>query len=118
MRLISDHWYLYFSDEEAILVCFFNGNDRRLHVFLQSVLKMEERWCNSRSIKWDESQILGRGCEGTVVFSGHFNGKPVAVKRILLTNTQQVKRELEALLHCSHPRILQLFYVEKEDPFL
>lgn len=77
-----------------------------------------ERWSTSRSIKWDENDILGRGCEGTVVFSGHFDGKEVAVKRLLLTNLQLVERELEALLHFSHPRILQLYHVEKESPFL
>ena len=80
---------------------------------------MKKRWSNSKSIKWDESQILGRGCEGTVVFSGHFNEQPVAVKRVLLTNNvQQVDRELEALLHLNHPRIVQLFHFEKEFPFL
>ncbi|KAI9565352.1 hypothetical protein GHT06_009144 [Daphnia sinensis] len=79
---------------------------------------MEKRWGNNRSIKWDETNILGRGCEGTVVFAGHFNGQPVAVKRILLTNVQLVERELEALLHCKHPRILQLLHVEQEHPFL
>ncbi|KZS06963.1 Serine/threonine-protein kinase/endoribonuclease IRE2 [Daphnia magna] len=79
---------------------------------------MERRWSTNRSIKWDEGNILGRGCEGTVVFAGHFNGQPVAVKRILLTNVQLVERELEALLHCKHPRILQLLHVEQEHPFL
>ena len=72
----------------------------------------------TKSLKWDESDILGHGSDGTVVFSGHFNGRPVAVKRVLLTNTQLVARELEALYQCSHPRIVQLLYVEKDEPFL
>lgn len=79
---------------------------------------MEDRLNTGRSIKWDEQNILGRGCEGTVVFAGHFAGQPVAVKRILLTNVQLVEREREALIHCSHPRILKLLHVEEEPPFL
>ncbi|XP_057370166.1 serine/threonine-protein kinase/endoribonuclease IRE1-like [Daphnia carinata] len=79
---------------------------------------MESRWSSTKSIKWDEADILGRGCEGTVVFAGHFNDEPVAVKRILLTNVQLVERELKALFHCRHPRILQLLHVEQEHPFL
>lgn len=80
---------------------------------------MEKIGSSSKSIKWDENDILGRGCQGTVVFAGHFNGQPVAVKRILLTNIQLVKRELDALLKCTdHPRILQLFHVEEDAQFL
>lgn len=94
------------------------GHERRLHSLCR-VYKMEAIWSSSKSIKWDETDILGRGCQGTVVFRGHFNSKPVAVKRILLTNIQLVKRELDALLDCSgHPHILQLFHVEQDTEFL
>lgn len=103
---------------EISFIVFPSGHERELHSVCR-VFKMEKIWSNSKSIKWDESNILGQGCQGTVVFSGHFDGQPVAVKRILLTNTQLVKRELNALVECSgHQHILQLYHVEHDAQFL
>ena len=73
---------------------------------------------SSKSIKWDEEALLGRGCQGTVVHAGQFNGRQVAVKRILLHNAQLVQRELDALLSLRHPHIVKLYYVEKDTLFL
>lgn len=108
------------ADEKKSSSVFLIGHERRLSFFeILCVYKMEENLDSSQSIKWDESEILGRGCQGTVVFAGHFNRHPVAVKRILLTNTQLVQRELEALIDCrGHPRILHLYHVEKDSQFL
>ena len=71
-----------------------------------------------KSIKWDEKDILGRGCMGTVVFRGHFNLQQVAVKRIQITNVQHIERELKTLQDCGHPRVLRLLHFEKDDQFL
>ena len=73
---------------------------------------------DSRAIKWDEEALLGRGCQGTCVNTGHFNGRQVAVKRILLHNAQLVQREIDALLALRHPHIVKLYYVEKDQLFL
>jgi serine/threonine-protein kinase/endoribonuclease IRE1 len=72
----------------------------------------------AKSIKWNEEALLGRGCQGTVVYAGQFNGRQVAVKRILLHNAQLVQRELDALLSLRHPHIVELYYVEKDAHFL
>lgn len=34
-------------------------------------------------IEYNPEQVLGRGCDGTCVYRGKFDGRPVAVKRLL-----------------------------------
>jgi len=67
----------------------------------------------------EESQVLGRGCHGTIVFKGRYDGRDVAVKRIQMKNAQiEAGREREALLSCHHPHVLQLFKVEEDQNFM
>lgn len=67
---------------------------------------------------WDKEELLGKGCQGTVVYGGHFGNTPVAVKRILIANEDLIQRELNALKECRHPRIVQLYDVTYEEQFL
>ena len=76
-----------------------------------------------KKIKVDEiveqAIVLGRGCHGTIVFKGRYDGKEVAVKRIQMQNAQtEASREMDALLSCQHHRVLQLYKVEKDQNFL
>lgn len=64
---------------------------------------------------WEQSQVLGRGCNGTIVFKGRYDGRDVAVKRIPMQNAKiRAIREREALLCCQHPNVLLLFKMEND----
>jgi len=78
---------------------------------------------SSKKIKVDEiseqAEVLGRGCHGTIVFKGRYDGKEVAVKRIQMQNAQtEAGREREALFSCQHHRVLQLYKVEEDHNFM
>lgn len=78
---------------------------------------------SSKKIKVDEiveqAIVLGRGCQGTIVFKGHYDGREVAVKRIQMQNAQtEAGREWEALLSCQHHRVLKLYKVEVDHNFM
>ena len=65
-------------------------------------------------LKIERREILGRG-GFSAVFKGHFNGKHVAVKRMLLEGIDE--RAEEFLTKSSHPNILKLFHTEEDDFF-
>lgn len=54
--------------------------------------------------------ILGRGSMGTVVFDGKFQGRDVAVKRLVSEYHQLAENEVEALLRSDvHPNVIRHF---------
>ena len=77
-------------------------------------------WKSGSKLKWDEQQLLGRGCQGTVVYSGFFHSEPVAVKRVILQKDvlQRQQRELDALLQFRHPYVVQLVHAQLDTVFL
>lgn len=62
-----------------------------------------------------QSDILGQGKFGTV-FSGKYNGRDVAVKRIELTRINKKSREA-ALLDLHHDNVVKLFCVRDNKDF-
>jgi serine/threonine protein kinase len=65
-------------------------------------------------IKLDNQVRLGRGEFGSV-FSGTFQGRKVAIRRIELIDASD--NEVEALQQLDHPNIIKLFCVECNDDF-
>ncbi|CAB3368428.1 Hypothetical predicted protein [Cloeon dipterum] len=64
------------------------------------------------------SQILGKGCEGTFVFNGKFDGRPVAVKRLLPDCFSVADREVDLLRESDeHPNVIRYFCTEKDRQF-
>ena len=55
--------------------------------------------------------MLGRGSFGSVV-KGRFDGREVAVKKIVIENVEERKRE-EFLTNFPHENILKLFCIEE-----
>lgn len=54
------------------------------------------------------NQVLGRGCEGTFVFNGRFEGRPVAVKRLLPECFTLADREVDLLRESDeHPNVIR-----------
>ena len=64
----------------------------------------------------DQNAILGKGKYGTV-FEGVWREKPVAIKRILLSDITSSEREEEALKKLDHPNVIKLLHVESDSKF-
>lgn len=63
-------------------------------------------------------QILGHGCEGTIVFKGKFDNRDVAVKRLLPGCFSLADREVELLRESDqHPNVVRYFCTETDSQF-
>ncbi len=65
-------------------------------------------------IEFNPKDRLGKGSHGSV-FSGKFDGRQIAVKRIQLIDTDE--REEEALQRLNHLNVVKLFHVENHEAF-
>lgn len=63
--------------------------------------------------------LLGYGSHGTVVYKGSFDGRNVAVKRLLLDFYDVALKEVKLLQESDdHPNVVRYFYKEESDRFL
>ncbi|KAG0766411.1 hypothetical protein G6F24_003642 [Rhizopus arrhizus] len=63
--------------------------------------------------------ILGYGSHGTVVYKGKFDGREVAVKRLLVDFYDVALKEVKLLQESDdHPNVVRYFYKEESDRFL
>jgi len=66
------------------------------------------------NITFDPGQVLGKGCEGTFVYKGRFDGREVAVKRVLAACFSIADREVELLRESDeHPHVVRYFCMEQ-----
>ncbi|KAI8874918.1 kinase-like protein, partial [Backusella circina FSU 941] len=64
-------------------------------------------------------KVLGYGSHGTVVYKGKFDGRDVAVKRLLLDFYDVALKEVKLLQESDdHPNVVRYFYKEESDRFL
>ncbi|CEF60106.2 Serine/threonine-protein kinase/endoribonuclease IRE1 [Strongyloides ratti] len=69
-------------------------------------------------LQYDPKVILGRGCEGTVVYRGTFEGRNVAVKRVLSDLVKITTREINMLRESdSHVNVIRYFCSESDRTF-
>ncbi|XP_073976983.1 serine/threonine-protein kinase/endoribonuclease Ire1 [Rhodnius prolixus] len=69
-------------------------------------------------ISFDTRQVLGKGCEGTFVFRGTFDGRNVAVKRLLPECFTFASREVQLLRESdAHPNVIRYFSTEEDSQF-
>lgn len=69
-------------------------------------------------IIFDPNVILGRGCEGTVVYKGRFDGREVAVKRVVSDFFNLADREVHLLRESdTHPHVIRYFCMEADSQF-
>ncbi|KAJ1327405.1 serine/threonine-protein kinase/endoribonuclease IRE1 [Microdochium nivale] len=70
-------------------------------------------------IEVNQDVELGMGSNGTIVFSGKFHGRDVAVKRMLTQFWEIATQETRLLLESDkHPNVIQYFAMSKSDTFL
>ncbi|MEJ1273873.1 endoplasmic reticulum (ER) to nucleus signaling 2 [Cricetulus griseus] len=69
-------------------------------------------------ISFNPKDVLGRGAGGTFVFRGQFEGRAVAVKRLLRECFSLVQREVQLLQESDrHPNVLRYFCTEHGPQF-
>ncbi|XP_015749838.1 PREDICTED: serine/threonine-protein kinase/endoribonuclease IRE1-like isoform X1 [Acropora digitifera] len=69
-------------------------------------------------ISFSLKDILGRGCEGTMVYKGKFDGRDAAVKRILPECFSFADREVDLLRESdTHPNVIRYFCTEENQQF-
>ncbi|TKC46544.1 hypothetical protein EI555_001832 [Monodon monoceros] len=69
-------------------------------------------------ISFNPKDVLGRGAGGTFVFRGQFEGRAVAVKRLLRECFGLVRREVQMLQESDrHPNVLRYFCTERGPQF-
>uniref|UniRef100_A0A2K5HJ61 Serine/threonine-protein kinase/endoribonuclease IRE2 n=2 Tax=Colobus angolensis palliatus TaxID=336983 RepID=A0A2K5HJ61_COLAP len=69
-------------------------------------------------ISFNPKDVLGRGAGGTFVFRGQFEGRAVAVKRLLRECFGLVRREVQLLQESDrHPNVLRYFCTERGTQF-
>ncbi|VDP08444.1 unnamed protein product [Heligmosomoides polygyrus] len=71
---------------------------------------VEDGWMKVGKLQYNPLEILGRGCEGTVVYRGKFDGRDVAVKRVVSEFVRLVDREADLLRESdTHPNVIRYF---------
>ncbi|XP_051171210.1 serine/threonine-protein kinase/endoribonuclease IRE2 [Leptopilina boulardi] len=69
-------------------------------------------------ITFNTSEVLGKGCEGTFVYKGEFDGRPVAVKRLLPDCFTFADREVALLRESdAHANVVRYFCTEHDRMF-
>ncbi|KAA0705229.1 Serine/threonine-protein kinase/endoribonuclease IRE1 [Triplophysa tibetana] len=80
-----------------------------------------EEECNTVSIvniTFNPKDVLGHGAEGTIVYRGQFDNRPVAVKRILPECFSFADREVQLLRESDeHPNVIRYFCTERDRQF-
>uniref|UniRef100_A0A8C5G1B6 Serine/threonine-protein kinase/endoribonuclease IRE1 n=1 Tax=Gouania willdenowi TaxID=441366 RepID=A0A8C5G1B6_GOUWI len=70
------------------------------------------------NITFHPKEVLGHGAEGTIVYKGQFDNRPVAVKRILPECFSFADREVQLLRESDeHPNVIRYFCTEKDRQF-
>ncbi|XP_055039394.2 serine/threonine-protein kinase/endoribonuclease IRE1 [Misgurnus anguillicaudatus] len=80
-----------------------------------------EEECNTVrivNITFNPKDVLGHGAEGTIVYRGQFDNRPVAVKRILPECFSFADREVQLLRESDeHPNVIRYFCTERDRQF-
>ncbi|KJH44649.1 kinase domain protein [Dictyocaulus viviparus] len=80
--------------------------------------QIPDGWINVGKLLYNPSEILGRGCEGTVVYKGKFDGRDVAVKRVISEFVKLVDQEADLLRESdAHPNVIRYFCMESDSQF-
>ncbi|CAJ0564602.1 unnamed protein product, partial [Mesorhabditis spiculigera] len=91
---------------------------RSVQTSRHSIDEVPDGWFAVGKVHYDPQQVLGRGCEGTVVYKGKFDGREVAVKRVVSEFLRLVEREVDHLRASdTHPHVIRYFCMESDSQF-
>lgn len=87
--------------------------------WMMKKMEIPEGWMAVGSkLMYSPSDILGTGCEGTVVYRGTFDGREVAVKRVVSEFVKFAHREADLLRESDHhPHVIRYFCMESDSQF-
>ncbi|KAJ2493450.1 bifunctional endoribonuclease/protein kinase ire1 [Coemansia sp. RSA 2050] len=90
---------------------------------IERMLMASPRAGQSRSVRLETirmtDQVLGYGSHGTVVYRGEFQGRAVAVKRLLMDFYEVAEHEVKVLQDSdSHPNVIRYYCTEQVGHFL
>ncbi|KAJ2025119.1 bifunctional endoribonuclease/protein kinase ire1, partial [Coemansia sp. S85] len=90
---------------------------------IERMLTTSPRASQSRSVRLEtikmSDQVLGYGSHGTVVYRGEFQGRAVAVKRLLMDFYDVAEHEVKVLQDSdSHPNVIRYYCTEQVGHFM
>lgn len=84
----------------------------------QEAIDLGEGEVRVGKIRFNSSQVLGKGCEGTFVFRGTFEKRDIAVKRLLPECFTLADREVALLRESdAHENVVRYFCTEQDRQF-
>uniref|UniRef100_A0A673ID31 non-specific serine/threonine protein kinase n=1 Tax=Sinocyclocheilus rhinocerous TaxID=307959 RepID=A0A673ID31_9TELE len=87
-------------------------------VFSSLISEDESNIVRIGNITFNPRDVLGHGAEGTIVYRGQFDNRPVAVKRILPECFSFADREVQLLRESDeHPNVIRYFCTERDRQF-
>ncbi|CAE6488268.1 unnamed protein product [Rhizoctonia solani] len=85
----------------------------------ESFVRVEKTAAPPKSSLTVSEEVLGYGSHGTVVYKGRFQGRSVAVKRLLHDFVTLASREVALLQESDdHPNVIRYYYEEHRENFL
>ncbi|PAA93687.1 hypothetical protein BOX15_Mlig014508g1 [Macrostomum lignano] len=83
-----------------------------------SIGALPSGWRQIGNISYDPRYVLGRGCEGTLVYKGRFDDREVAVKRMLPDCFSVADKEVQLLrLSDQHLNVVRYYCTEQDAHF-
>lgn len=112
------HWWIFYLCLAFVLILLkFNKKKPELTKADMSVGTVEIE--NSPRFQAFYDKILGHGSQGTTVFEGIFQDRPVAVKRMLKNCIKEAKQEVAILVKAdAHSNVVTFFSWEEDDTFV
>ena len=90
------------------------------NIYREELPKVEERPFENIFEHFDDLEnSLGTGSQGTRVYKGKFQRRPIAIKRVIRDLKKKVDREVSIMLKTDrHPNILRYFAKEETKDFI
>ncbi|XP_030207170.1 serine/threonine-protein kinase/endoribonuclease IRE1 [Gadus morhua] len=103
---------------ESLISSNSDADSRSRTTGLPQTTEVEGDEVNVGKMTFKPSEVLGHGSAGTFVFRGHFDGRQVAVKRILPECFEVAEREVQLLRESdTHPNVIRYFCTERDRLF-
>lgn len=86
---------------------------------LRRIKRAVRNYVDSSGVLKVSEEVLGYGSHGTLVLRGTFDGRPVAVKRLLAEFYSLADHEISLLqTHDTHQNVVRYFYREQQERFI